>query len=136
MISPMITKSVVVGMEMFTRYDGLYLSIYSTTYARAHIPHITHRMQQGILSDGELIAVKKLSPTLTFDGQQFMQEFDNLMRVRHPNIVRLVGYCYETKRKHIEINGAYKLASIEERALCFEYLKHGSLDKHLSGNKY
>jgi len=87
------------------------------------------------MDDGEVIAVKKLNATVTFDDQQFMQEFENLIRVRHQNIIRLVGYCYETKHKYIEVNGAYKLASIAGRALCFEYLQHGSLDKHLSGNK-
>nr|AGT16241.1 hypothetical protein SHCRBa_027_K06_R_350 [Saccharum hybrid cultivar R570] len=55
------------------------------------------------------------------------------MRVRHPNIIRLVGYCYETRRKYVMIpNGDYVWARMEERALCFEYLQRGSLDNFLS----
>ncbi|XBI24922.1 hypothetical protein VPH35_049936 [Triticum aestivum] len=55
------------------------------------------------------------------------------MMVQHQNIVRLVGYCYEIAHKAVEHNGRYVLASVEDRALCFEYLQGGSLDKHLSG---
>ncbi|KAM3346843.1 hypothetical protein ACQJBY_021055 [Aegilops geniculata] len=54
------------------------------------------------------------------------------MMVQHQNIVRLVGYCYEIAHKAVEHNGRYVLASVEDRALCFEYLQGGSLDKHLS----
>ncbi|XP_062198297.1 putative serine/threonine-protein kinase, partial [Phragmites australis] len=87
---------------------------------------------KGVLHDGEVIAVKKLNPMmLALDDELFEKEFNNLMRVQHQNIVRLLGYCYETKHIHIEIDGQFHLAKITNRALCFEYLQHGSLDKHL-----
>jgi len=54
------------------------------------------------------------------------------MRLQHQNIIRLVGYCYEIAHKVMEYNGQYVYAGAEERALCFEYLQGGSLDKHLS----
>ncbi|XP_062198301.1 receptor like protein kinase S.2-like [Phragmites australis] len=87
---------------------------------------------KGVLHNGEEIAVKKLYPTQGLDDAGFEKEFNNLMRVQHHNIIRLVGYCYEIRHTPIEVKGKYHFAQIEERALCFEYLKHGSLDKHLS----
>lgn len=82
-----------------------------------------------------MIAVKKLyykHPGLDSD-KQFQNECTNLMRVHHQNIVRLVGYCHEIRHKCVEHNGKYVFAMVEDRALCFEYLEGGSLDKHLSG---
>jgi hypothetical protein len=55
------------------------------------------------------------------------------MRVQHQNIVRLVGYCYETCREYVEYSGKYVWAEEDKRVLCFEYLQGGSLDKHISG---
>lgn len=62
-----------------------------------------------------------------------MNEFINLMSAQHQNIVQLVGYCYDTRRKVVLHNGKYVVVHVEERALCFEYLQRGSLDKYLSG---
>jgi hypothetical protein len=56
------------------------------------------------------------------------------MRVQHQNIVRLVGYCDETRRQCVEHGGKFVFAEENERALCFEYLQGGSLDKYVSGN--
>uniref|UniRef100_A0ACD5VIT7 Uncharacterized protein n=1 Tax=Avena sativa TaxID=4498 RepID=A0ACD5VIT7_AVESA len=55
------------------------------------------------------------------------------MKVQRRNVVRLVGYCYEIAHKVMPYNGEHVFARVEERALCFEYLQGGSLDKHLSG---
>ncbi|CAL5046371.1 unnamed protein product [Urochloa decumbens] len=89
---------------------------------------------KGVLDNGEEIAVKKLyNKHLGLeDDKQFTNECTNLMRLQHQNIVRLVGYCYEIAHKVVEHNGQYVSAGVEERALCFEYLQGGSLDKHLS----
>ncbi|KAJ1256764.1 hypothetical protein BS78_K312900 [Paspalum vaginatum] len=54
------------------------------------------------------------------------------MKVRHRNIIRLVGYCYEIRHKYVKVAGEYVFARMEERALCFEYLQPGGLDKHIS----
>ncbi|KAM3257966.1 hypothetical protein ACQJBY_049968 [Aegilops geniculata] len=89
---------------------------------------------KGTLDNGEVIAVKKLyykHPGLDSD-KQFQNECTNLMRVHHQNIVRLVGYCHEIRHVCVEHNGKYVFAMVEDRALCFEYLEGGSLDKHLT----
>jgi len=89
---------------------------------------------KGVMDNGETIAVKKLKymPPDHDSEKQFHNECTNLMRVRHQNIVRLVGYCDETHRRCVKYNGEYVFADENERALCFEYLQGGSLDKHVS----
>ena len=67
------------------------------------------------------------------DDTQFRNEFNNLMRAEHPNITRLVGYCYNIGHQRIKHKDEYIFAHVEERVLCFEYLQAGSLDKHISG---
>ena len=77
--------------------------------------------------------MKKLFQQQGLDNVQLEKEFNNLMRVQHHNIIRLVGYCYETRHTHVDVNGKYHFAEIADRALCFEYVDHGSLKNHLSG---
>lgn len=114
--------------------DFYYSSDTTTNYKNLVVPYLlTKTLQQGVLHNGEEIAVKKLYPTQGLDDEGFEKEFNNLMRVQHHNIIRLVGYCYEIRHKYIEMKGYYVLVKIVERALCFEYLQCGSLDKHLSG---
>jgi hypothetical protein len=67
------------------------------------------------------------------NDEQFKHEFDNLMMLNHPNIVRLVGYCYDTKRQHVDFQGKIVFGETTYRALCFEYMRMGSLQRHLSG---
>lgn len=82
---------------------------------------------------GTEIAVKKLYHMSGIDDTQFRNEFNNLMKIQHPNIVRLIGYCYQVHKTHIERKGEFVFSSIIYRVLCFEYLQNGSLDKHLCG---
>ena len=89
---------------------------------------------QGVLCDGKLIAVKRLHDTLEgLDDKQFKNEVGNLFTVDHPNIVQFLGYCYETQSKLVKYNGEDVFGKHIHRALCFEYLQGGSLDKRLAG---
>ncbi|XP_044434212.1 L-type lectin-domain containing receptor kinase VIII.2 isoform X2 [Triticum aestivum] len=54
------------------------------------------------------------------------------MTAQHPNITRLIGYCYYLGHQRIKYNDEYVFAHVVEKCLCFEYLKSGSLDKHIS----
>ena len=92
----------------------------------------TRGLQQGVLDNGEEIAVKKLHQMLWIDNEQFKNELNNLMRVKHKNIVRLFGYCHNIAHKSVEYKELVS-ARVEQRALCLEYLQGGSLDKHISG---
>ncbi|VAI93134.1 unnamed protein product [Triticum turgidum subsp. durum] len=85
--------------------------------------------------NGEEIAVKLLDPTKGIDDQQFMKELYNHMEVKHRNIVRLVGYCNEEIKKYVEQKvGPPVFGKHIYKVLCFEYMRRGSLDKHLSEN--
>lgn len=86
----------------------------------------------GILKDGTEIAVKRIgSGSPVTPDKQFQNEVGNLMAVRHDNIVKLVGYCYEMKKTVVEHNGRYILADTVESLLCYEYMKMRSLDNHI-----
>jgi serine/threonine protein kinase len=89
-----------------------------------------------VCKDGQEIAVKLLNNnTLTIDDEQFIHEFDNLMMLKHPNIVQLVSYCYETQRQHVDFQGRIVFGETTHKALCFEYMPEGSLQERLSGTK-
>ncbi|GJN04482.1 hypothetical protein PR202_ga22032 [Eleusine coracana subsp. coracana] len=62
----------------------------------------------------------------------FEQEFYNIWKLRHENIVQLIGYCHQVQREPQEYNGKYVFAEVAHRALCFEYMHNGSLKKYLS----
>jgi interleukin-1 receptor-associated kinase 1/coatomer subunit beta' len=66
-------------------------------------------------------------------GKEFMKEFENLRRLNHPNIIQLLGYCFEIKCVCTEYGGRFVLADKIYRALCFHYMRNGSLQRHLDG---
>lgn len=72
---------------------------------------------KGVLDDGRVVAVKKLSQSSSQGKKEFMNEAKLLARVQHRNVVNLLGYC---------VHGADKI-------LVYEYVAHESLDKFLFG---
>lgn len=71
-----------------------------------------------------------------FEEDPFGSEFVNLMSIKHPHVVRLVGYCYEIQHKHVNYKGMLRFSQYIYRALCFEYLQGGSLDRYLDGKMH
>jgi coatomer subunit beta' len=65
--------------------------------------------------------------------KEFNQEVDSLMRVKHTNIVRFLGYCADTQGKVWKYEGKNVMAEDRQRLLCFEFMPEGSLDKYISG---
>ncbi|XP_051205718.1 G-type lectin S-receptor-like serine/threonine-protein kinase SRK [Lolium perenne] len=82
----------------------------------------------GEYQDGVKIAVKVLKDVLDLDDEQFEKEYRNLAILEHKNVVRLVGYCNETKGEYVHHNGRLVFAEKARRMLCFEYMCNGSLD--------
>lgn len=83
------------------------------------------------LYNGKEIAVKKLHQLQGLDDKEFDNEFRNLRKVHHENVVKLVGYCYELKKKYVEHKGSTILATVMERILCFEYMHGGTIDNYI-----
>lgn len=78
--------------------------------------------------------MKKLHPLQGLDDNAFDNKFHNILGIHHPNVVRLIGYCNESRNKYVEHNGEpADFADEMERALCLEYVQGGSLEKHISG---
>jgi hypothetical protein len=74
---------------------------------------------------------------MTSNEEQFRNELNNnFMMTQHQNIVKLVGYCYDSRRLPVEHDGENIFGIVEERILCFEYLQAGSLDKYISGTSF
>jgi len=64
---------------------------------------------------------------------KFIQEVDSLMKVKHKNIVRFLGYCSDTQGKVEKYEGKTVMADVRQRLLCFEFLPNGSLDWYITG---
>ncbi|RLM70060.1 hypothetical protein C2845_PM17G06520 [Panicum miliaceum] len=86
---------------------------------------------KGLLRNGT-VAVKKLLDSVDFDEQKFNQEIECLMRVKHKNIVRFLGYCADTQGKMFRFHGKFVMADYRQRLLCFEYVSGGSLDRYIT----
>ncbi|VAH87397.1 unnamed protein product [Triticum turgidum subsp. durum] len=86
---------------------------------------------KGMLDNG-MVAVKKLFGTVDLDEKKFSEEIRCLMKAKHKNIVRFLGYCADTQGEMVDCGGKLVLADVRQRLLCFEYLPKGSLDKHIT----
>ncbi|CAO2039466.1 unnamed protein product [Urochloa humidicola] len=82
------------------------------------------------VESGVVMAVKKLRPIIGEQDKQFKNEADHLARVNHNNIVKLIGYCDETKEGPVydEYQQKYIVAEMQHKLLCYEFLSNGSLD--------
>jgi serine/threonine protein kinase len=80
-----------------------------------------------------MIAVKKLSKTSALPETKFHREIECLMKAKHKNIVRFLGYCSEVQGRIADHGGKFVMSDIRNWLLCFEYVPNGSLDKHITG---
>ncbi|KAL5553030.1 hypothetical protein UlMin_040431 [Ulmus minor] len=69
------------------------------------------------LKDGSSVAIKKLIRLSCQGDREFMAEMETLGKIKHRNLVPLLGYC--------------KIG--EERLLVYEFMQYGSLDEMLHG---
>ncbi|XP_050269348.1 putative serine/threonine-protein kinase [Quercus robur] len=67
------------------------------------------------LSSGVTVAIKKLDPDAFQGFREFRAEMETLGKLRHPNIVKILGWC----------------VSGNERLLIYEFVQKGSLDQWL-----
>ncbi|XP_072968874.1 inactive protein kinase SELMODRAFT_444075-like isoform X2 [Typha angustifolia] len=74
-------------------------------------------VHRGVLPDGQAIAVKQHKLASSQGDHEFCSEVEVLSCAQHRNVVMLIGYCVENRR----------------RLLVYEYICNGSLDSHLYG---
>ncbi|KAI5671541.1 hypothetical protein M9H77_11905 [Catharanthus roseus] len=125
------TKSVKVPRRSFSRKHGIPIS--AKLYTVAELQLATNNFNEGNLlgegslgsvyrgklPDGQILAVKLISTvqlSLT-EEEQFLDVTRTVSRLRHPNIVALLGYCVE-HGQHL---------------LIYEYIRNLSLDDALHG---
>ncbi|KAL5555459.1 hypothetical protein UlMin_037695 [Ulmus minor] len=75
------------------------------------------KVYRGTLPTGELIAIKRAQRESMQGGLEFKTEIELLSRVRHKNLVSLLGFCFEKG----------------EQMLIYEHVTNGSLKDSLSG---
>lgn len=56
---------------------------------------------KGSLSDGTLVAVKKLDRVLPHGEKEFITEVNTISSMHHMNLVRLCGYCSEGSNRSV-----------------------------------
>jgi len=86
---------------------------------------------KGVLRNGT-VAVKKLSNSHMHE-LKFHQEVECLLKVRHNNIVRFLGYCADTQGKASTYEGKFVMADVQARVLCFEFIPKGTLRDYMNG---
>ncbi|XP_047062666.1 LEAF RUST 10 DISEASE-RESISTANCE LOCUS RECEPTOR-LIKE PROTEIN KINASE-like 2.2 isoform X1 [Lolium rigidum] len=100
---------------------------FSSTQLRGFTQGFSHRVgsggfgvvYKGRFPNGAPVAVKVLNSTLGRRAEeQFMAEVGTIGRTYHINLVRLYGFCFDASVK----------------ALVYEYMENGSLDRHLFGS--
>ncbi|XP_068655621.1 inactive protein kinase SELMODRAFT_444075-like isoform X2 [Aristolochia californica] len=74
-------------------------------------------VHRGVLRDGQVVAVKRLKMSSSQGDAEFCAEVEVLSCAQHRNVVMLIGFCIEEKR----------------RILVYEYICNGSLGYHLYG---
>ncbi|CAL9759366.1 unnamed protein product [Musa acuminata subsp. burmannicoides] len=118
-----VSRASVDTVEKFLRAQQ---TLTPTRYAYTDIVAITRHFRQklgqggfgsvfkGELAGGLLVAVKLLGNSKC-NGDEFISEVSTIGRIHHVNVVRLVGYCAEGSK----------------RALVYEYMPNGSLDRYI-----
>ncbi|XP_057784472.1 leucine-rich repeat receptor protein kinase HPCA1 [Salvia miltiorrhiza] len=75
------------------------------------------KVYRGVLSSGQVVAIKKAQNGSNQGGLEFKTEIELLSRVHHKNLLGLVGFCFEQGHQ----------------MLVYEFMSNGTLRESLSG---
>lgn len=110
-------------VEDFIQSHNNFMPIrYSYSQIKTMTKHFKHKLgeggygsvYEGVSRSKHKVAVKVLTKSQT-NGQDFINEVATIGRIRHVNVVQLVGFCAERTKQ----------------ALVYEFMPNGSLDKHM-----
>ena len=136
-ISPRMKKLAKVVMQKFTRYVHVRTTHLSSRQLRScmvtNLTSLMHCQLQGALPNGMVVAVKKLHNIIKIEEEDFQREIACLIKAKHKNIVRFLGYCSETLHTRKPFEGRFVWADERQMLFCFEYLSKGSLAGFLTG---
>uniref|UniRef100_A0A1U7V3L5 Probable receptor-like protein kinase At1g67000 n=1 Tax=Nicotiana sylvestris TaxID=4096 RepID=A0A1U7V3L5_NICSY len=104
-----------------------YGSLAPKAYSYSDIKKMTNSLQEKLGQEGyggvykgslngRPVAIKILNETKG-NGEEFINEVASISRTSHVNVVTLLGFCFNCR----------------ERALVYEFMPNGSLDKHIYG---
>ncbi|KAF7034242.1 hypothetical protein CFC21_045282 [Triticum aestivum] len=123
------TRITIDAVEKFLRMQQMLGPMrYAYTDITAITSHFRDKLGQGgygsvfkgVLLPGNVhVAVKMLEGNPNCNGEDFINEVSTIGRIHHVNVVRLMGFCSEEMR----------------RALVYEYMPQGSLDKYIFSAK-
>ncbi|KAI9085485.1 hypothetical protein K1719_032552 [Acacia pycnantha] len=108
--------------DFLQSYSSLVPIKYSYSDIKRMTKNFKHKLGEGgygSVYKGKLqskrdVAVKLLGKSTT-DGRDFINEISTIGTIRHVNVVQLVGFCAERRKK----------------ALVYEFMPNGSLDKYI-----
>ncbi|KAH9310933.1 hypothetical protein KI387_025968, partial [Taxus chinensis] len=100
-----------------TRYSYAHLKRYTNNFAEKLGQGGFGTVYKGKLPSETLVAVKILNKSRQ-SRKQFMNEVATVGRIHHLHLVRLLGYCFQGSK----------------RALVYEYMVNGSLEKYIHGD--
>ncbi|MFS8016316.1 putative transferase, protein kinase RLK-Pelle-RLCK-VIIa-2 family [Helianthus anomalus] len=86
-------------------------------FGKVYKGRIEEKNGSKLSSNGSVVAVKKLNSESMQGVEEWQAEVVFLGRLSHPNLVKLLGYCYED----------------DELLLVYEFMQRGSLENHLFG---
>jgi serine/threonine protein kinase len=119
-----------ITIDAVEKFLQMQLTLGPTRYAYTDLTAITGHfgeklgqggygsVYKGVLPGYVNVAVKVLE-NANCNGEEFISEVSTIGRIHHVNVVRLVGFCSEELR----------------RALVYEYMPRGSLDKYIFSSK-
>ncbi|XP_062213552.1 rust resistance kinase Lr10-like [Phragmites australis] len=118
------TRITIDAVEKFLRMQQMLGPMrYAYTDITAITSHFRDKLGQGgygsvykgVLLPGNVQVAVKMLGNSNCNGDEFISEVSTIGRIHHINVVRLVGFCAEEMR----------------RALVYEYMPHGSLEKYI-----
>jgi interleukin-1 receptor-associated kinase 1 len=83
-----------------------------------------------------MVAIKRFKPEMSSHGRvAFDSELSIVSRLRHRNLVELIGWCYDSQRNLFEFLCWWWDDRYTRLILVYEFVPEGGLDQHLHGGK-